>query len=129
MHVPIVTPGFVLSNQASPITLPITPPMTQPITPPITPPCRLGLLSDAPIDLCGNPLDALSAHLQERLRYAPEERDAVYLYHSIGVEWANGSKVRQNFIPLSGISFQQLHSTVGALNLRHSNLASKYEKR
>ena len=64
-------------------------------TPPTTPPCRLGLLSDAPVDLCGSAAGALSSHLQERLCYAPGERDAVFLHHTIEVEWADGSKVRQ----------------------------------
>ena len=83
-------------------TLPLTPhfflhtplPLVLP-TPPLDLFPRLRLLSDDPVDLAGTPMDALCSHLQQRLQYSPEERDAIFLHHTINIEWPDNSKVNQ----------------------------------
>lgn len=50
-----------------------------------------GLLSDLPIpQTVASPLEVLTGHLQDKLRYAPGERDAVILEHHFTARRANG---------------------------------------
>ena len=84
-------------------TLPLTPhfflhtplPLVLPTPSPLDLFPRLRLLSDDPVDLAGTPMDALCSHLQQRLQYSPEERDAIFLHHIINIEWPDNSKVSQ----------------------------------
>lgn len=47
----------------------------------------LRILSDDPVDPQGTPISAFCSHLQKQLVFAPDERDAVFLRHIIGIEW------------------------------------------
>ena len=38
-------------------------------------------------------MDALCSHLQDRLQFSPGERDAIFLQHSVGIDWPDSIKV------------------------------------
>lgn len=52
----------------------------------------LGLFSDSPVTARGNPLDSLCATLEQKMQYAPGERDLVFLQHRFDIEWKDGRK-------------------------------------
>ncbi|KAI1121870.1 Saccharopine dehydrogenase [Nemania abortiva] len=50
----------------------------------------VGLFSEEKAPARGNPLDTLSAHLDEVCKFGPNERDLVMLQHKFVVDWPNG---------------------------------------
>lgn len=52
----------------------------------------IGLFSDEPTIPRGNALDTLCAVLEQKMQYAPDERDMVMLQHKFEIENADGSK-------------------------------------
>ncbi|KAJ3340537.1 DNA topoisomerase 2 [Gonapodya sp. JEL0774] len=52
----------------------------------------LGLFSDTPVKLQGNPLDTLCAVLEEKMEYGDGERDLVFLQHRFDCELKDGGK-------------------------------------
>ncbi|KAF9887991.1 hypothetical protein FE257_009380 [Aspergillus nanangensis] len=51
----------------------------------------IGLFSDEKVTPRGNPLDTLCATLEQKMQYAPDERDLVMLQHKFGIEHKDGS--------------------------------------
>ncbi len=47
----------------------------------------LGLVSDAPVEKLGSPLDTLSHHLAKVLKYGRDERDMILLRHNVTIRW------------------------------------------
>lgn len=52
----------------------------------------VGLFSDCPAAPAETVLDVIGARLQEKLAYAPGERDMIVLLHQFEAEWADGSR-------------------------------------
>jgi len=52
----------------------------------------VGLFSKDSITPAGTPLDTLCASLEQKMQYAPGERDFVMLQHKFFIEWADGRK-------------------------------------
>jgi saccharopine dehydrogenase (NADP+, L-glutamate forming) len=52
----------------------------------------VGIFSDEKIDPRGTPLDVLCASLEQKMQYAPHERDMVVLQHKFGIEHKDGNK-------------------------------------
>ncbi|KAJ3229698.1 saccharopine dehydrogenase (NADP+, L-glutamate-forming) [Chytriomyces hyalinus] len=52
----------------------------------------LGMFSETNVHLRGTMLDTLCATLEDKMMYAPGERDMVMLQHRFGVEFPNGKK-------------------------------------
>ncbi|KAJ3278632.1 hypothetical protein HDU79_001392, partial [Rhizoclosmatium sp. JEL0117] len=52
----------------------------------------LGMFSESNVHLRGTMLDTLCATLEDKMMYAPGERDMVMLQHRFGVEYPNGKK-------------------------------------
>ncbi|KAL3457579.1 Saccharopine dehydrogenase [Aspergillus heterothallicus] len=76
----------------------------------------IGLFSDEKISPRGNPLDTLCATLEQKMQYAPEERDLVMLQHKFGIEHKDGSKeVRTSTLCEYGVpgGYSAMAKTVG----------------
>ncbi|GKT91053.1 saccharopine dehydrogenase [Colletotrichum tofieldiae] len=54
----------------------------------------IGLFSEKPATLRGNPLDTLCAELERLLSFQPGERDLVMLQHKFVIQWEDGRKVK-----------------------------------
>ncbi|GJC79567.1 saccharopine dehydrogenase [NADP(+), L-glutamate-forming] [Colletotrichum liriopes] len=52
----------------------------------------IGLFSEKPATLRGNPLDTLCAELERLLSFQPGERDLVMLQHKFVIQWEDGRK-------------------------------------
>ncbi|PTU18267.1 hypothetical protein P175DRAFT_0504178 [Aspergillus ochraceoroseus IBT 24754] len=76
----------------------------------------IGLFSDEKTTPRGNPLDTLCATLEEKMQYAPEERDLVMLQHKFGIQHKDGStEVRTSTLCEYGVpgGYSAMAKTVG----------------